>query len=97
MPTPTERLIELVKGWNHHDLVPIRQQRLCRQIGEELNAAGGISAMRNAYYEAKDTNWCAVAIRAYWDGIGAWRLQLSFKPRNSGDANAIAHHRLSER
>ncbi len=56
MTTPTERLIELIKDWNAHDLVPKNQQQECRKIGEELNADGGINAMREAYYAAEATN-----------------------------------------
>jgi len=69
----TQQLIELTSGWEPDDLVPKSQQEKCRVIGLALNAAGGMTAMQEAYYAAKSRNRCAGAVQAYWDGIGDWR------------------------
>lgn len=67
-----DRLCDLTKGWNEHDLVPDDQKERCKEIGKKLWDIGGIEHMRTAYYEAKARNKAAIAVQCYWDGIGSW-------------------------
>lgn len=67
------QLLELTKRWNNHEDVPRSQQIECRQIGERINAAGGMRAMIAAYDEATNANRDVRVIQAYWDGVGDWR------------------------
>lgn len=70
----TEQLCQLTSRWTEYEDIPGSQQSECRSIGEALARRGGISAMRDAYYEAKGRNRAAATIQVYWDGIGDWRL-----------------------
>lgn len=67
------RLKSLTRDWNEHDLVPDIQKAECREIGEALNKLGGMRAMLDGFYAAKERNRCASVIQAYWDGVGEWR------------------------
>lgn len=69
----TEQLCELTSRWTEYEDIPGSQKSECRQIGEKLNDLGGISAMRDAYYEAKGRNRAASSIQPFWDGVGEWR------------------------
>ena len=53
-----------------------------REIGERLNAAGGIEAMRKAlmivcrqfpHGDGREDGWHPAEIESAWDGIGGWR------------------------
>jgi hypothetical protein len=68
-----DQLCELTKRWNEYGDIPKSQQYECRSIGEKLNAAGGMSLMRDAFYYAKGKNCAATTIQVYWDGVGDWR------------------------
>ena len=68
-----DELCELTKRWTDYEDVPGSQKAECRRIGEELNRLGGMSAMRDAYYEAKGHNRAASVVQAFWDGVGEWR------------------------
>lgn len=68
-----DRLCDLVRHWTEHEDVPPSQQQKARAIGEDLNKAGGMGAMTEAYYAAKAENRAAAVLQYYWDGIGEWR------------------------
>lgn len=69
----TKQLCELTSRWTAHEDIAPSQKGECRQIGEKLNAIGGLEAMRDAYYEAKGYNRAASSIQPFWDGVGEWR------------------------
>ncbi len=69
----TSQLCDLTSRWTAYEGIPASQKAECRSIGESLNKLGGISAMRDAYYEAKGRNRAASSIQPYWDGVGDWR------------------------
>lgn len=69
----TDELVNLTQYWNDHEDIPRSQQKICRQIGEKLHAAGGFRYMTDAYYNAKARNRHVHVIQAYWDGVGDWR------------------------
>lgn len=67
------QLLDLTKRWNESEDIPRSQQLECADIGRKLNAMGGISLMREAYYYAKRPNRAASVIAAYWHGVGDWQ------------------------
>lgn len=69
----TDELVNLTQFWNDYEDIPESQQKLCRRIGERLNAVGGFRSMVDAYYHAKARNRHAMTVQAYWDGVGEWR------------------------
>ncbi len=69
----TRQLLELTKRWNNHEDVPRSQQLECKAIGKNLNHVGGMSAMQDAYREARAANKDVHVIQAYWHGIGGWQ------------------------
>ena len=69
----TDQLCTLTEYWTEYEDIAPSQKSICRQIGEKLNALGGVSAMRDAYYEAKGRNRAAASIQPFWDGVGEWR------------------------
>lgn len=69
----TEQLCSLTERWTIYEDIPGSQQAECREIGKKLNELGGVSAMRDAYYEAKGRNAAASSIQPFWDGVGDWR------------------------
>lgn len=69
----TEQLCDLTSRWTEYEDIPASQKSECRSIGERLNKIGGISAMQDAYYEAKGRNRAASSIQPFWDGVGDWR------------------------
>lgn len=68
-----DRLFEITKDWNAHDLVSDDEIAECKKIGTELNIMGGLELMQDAYYHAKALNRCVTPLQAYWDQIGDWR------------------------
>lgn len=69
----TEQLCDLTSRWTVYEDIPASQKSECRLIGIELNKLGGLSVMRDAYYEAKGRNRAASSIQPFWDGVGDWR------------------------
>ena len=69
----TDQLCDLTSRWTEYEDIAGSQKGECRQIGEALNRLGGMSAMRDAYYEAKGRNRAASSIQPFWDGVGEWR------------------------
>ena len=68
-----EQLLSLTEYWTEYEDVPTSQKSRCRVIGEELYKLGGVSAMRDAYYEAKGRNRAASVVQAFWHGVGEWQ------------------------
>ena len=67
------KLIALTRNWNAHEDIPRSQQLECAEIGKRLYVAGGMKAMQDAYYQAKNANRYVSIIQAYWHGIGDWQ------------------------
>jgi hypothetical protein len=69
----TAQLIELTSRWTEYEDIAPSQKAECKSIVENLNKLGGMSAMQDAYYEAKGYNRAASSIQTFWGGVGEWR------------------------
>lgn len=69
----TDQLCSVTEHWTEYEDIPASQKSKCRMIGEKLYRLGGMSAMQDAYYEAKGRNRAASSIQPFWNGVGDWR------------------------
>lgn len=66
-------VLALTRFWTWIEDVPKSQQILAKEFGGELHKIGGIQAMRETYYLARERNKAANVLQYYWDGVGTWR------------------------